>query len=96
MACVLALGACAGSGNTVDEGGGESRLSLKEGSTLEGPACSVEEPGCPEGSTCAFLDLETGPRSQCVNVQDVCDRLQCRTGQCVIQESFPVRIRCAR
>lgn len=90
--CVLAGCASAPETGAGTEGG---RLSLREGAVLEGPACSVEAPECPEGLTCASLDLETGRGSQCVRTQDICDRLQCGRGQCVILESFPVQIRCA-
>lgn len=87
VGCASAPGASAGTG--------EARLSLRNGQVLDGAPCSVEEPGCPEGFTCASLDLETGRQSLCVNPQDICERLQCARGECVMLESFPVQIRCA-
>lgn len=91
--CVLALGAC----GVVDWVDGEpSRLSLKEGRTLEGAACGVEGPACPQGLSCAVVDLDTGSRTLCVDTADVCERLSCGSGQCAILESYPVQIRCTR
>ncbi|MFP2905637.1 hypothetical protein ACLESD_11385 [Pyxidicoccus sp. 3LFB2] len=74
----------------------EVKLTLREGEVLEGPECGLEAPECPEGLMCASLDLDTGRRFQCVRVEEVCERLQCGQGQCVILESYPVQIRCAR
>lgn len=88
MACVLALGACAGSE------GPPSRLTLKQGQTLDGPDCSPNNNACPESLSCASVDLDTGSRTLCVNTQDICERLTCLSGECAILESFPSQIRC--
>lgn len=86
MACVLALGACAGEP--------PSRLSLKEGQTLDGADCSLENSACAPALTCASVDLDTGSRTLCVDTQDICERLSCISGECAILESFPVQVRC--
>jgi hypothetical protein len=88
VACALALGACDGSD------GPPSRLTLKQGQTLDGPACGVENNACPTSLSCASVDLDTGSRTLCVNTQDICERLSCLAGECAILESFPAQIRC--
>jgi len=90
MACVLALGACGGSDTP------PSRLSLKQGQTLDGPECAPQNNACPASLSCASEDLDTGSRTLCVNTQDICERLTCISGECAILESFPAQIRCTK
>ncbi|NMO20220.1 hypothetical protein HPC49_39865 [Pyxidicoccus fallax] len=71
------------------------KLALRDGAVLDGQDCGVESPTCPEGLTCASLDLDTGRKALCVDTRAVCDRLQCGRGECVVLESYPVQIRCA-
>lgn len=95
----LSVFAGCASAPTTETGAGtgteERRLSLREGEVLEGPACGLDAPECPEGLMCVALHLDTGRRFQCVRAQDICSRLQCSRGECVILESFPAQIRCA-
>ncbi|WP_164010844.1 hypothetical protein [Pyxidicoccus trucidator] len=94
MAVLCVFVGCASAPET-SAGLEESKLSLRDGAVLEGPACGLESPECPEGLTCASLDLDTGRSFQCVRAQEVCDRLQCGQGrECVILESYPAQIRC--
>jgi hypothetical protein len=91
---LFALAGCASApepSGTAEEG----RLSLRDGESLDGQECGVDAPGCPEGLTCASLDLDTGRRALCVDTRAVCERLQCGRGQCVVLESYPVQVRCA-
>ncbi|MBZ4417525.1 hypothetical protein [Myxococcus sp. RHSTA-1-4] len=73
----------------------DGKLTLRDGSVLDGQECGVEAPACPEGLTCASLDLDTGRKALCVDTRAVCERLQCARGECVVLESYPVQIRCA-
>jgi hypothetical protein len=95
MSVLWGLAGCASAPETGAAATEAQKLSLRAGEALEGPACGLESPECPEGLMCASLDLDTGRRFQCVRHQDICERLQCGRGQCVILESYPVQIRCA-
>ncbi len=98
MSVLWSLAGCASApetGGATEQKEPEARkLSLRAGEALEGPACGLESPECPEGLTCASLELDTGRRFLCVRHQDVCERLQCSQGKCVILESYPAQIRC--
>jgi hypothetical protein len=94
MAVLGVLAGCA-SAPEPSAASGDGKLSLREGEVLDGQACGVEEAPCPEGLTCASLDLDTGRRALCVDPQAVCKQLQCGRGECVVLESYPVQIRCA-
>jgi len=89
MVCVLTLGAC-GSDTPA------SRLTLKQGQTLDGPECGAQDNACPASLSCASVDLDTGSRTLCVNTQDICERLTCIGGECAMREGFPSQIRCVK
>jgi hypothetical protein len=101
---MLVLSGCATHSNTsnpeppASTGAQEpGKLDPKDERILQGPACSVDDPAvCPEGTTCASLDLTSGRRSLCVDPKAVCEQLSCATGQCVILESYPIQVRCAQ
>ena len=93
---VALLGVLAGCASAPEPapGASDGKLTLRDGEVLDGPACGVDAPTCPEGLTCASLDLNTGTQALCVDTQAVCNRLQCGRGECVVMESYPVQIRC--
>lgn len=87
LVAAFTLVACAGGGET-DEASRQSGPALEERQ-----ACSVENPGCPSGQTCATVDLGSGPETRCENLSSVCQRV-CGSRQCLLLESFPVQVRC--
>jgi hypothetical protein len=97
VVAVLALGGCVSGPSSVEPGAQQpGKLDIKDERVLQGPPCSVEDPGvCPEGTTCASLDLASGRRSLCVDPKAICEQLACASGQCVTMESYPIQVRCA-
>lgn len=101
---LLVLAGCAGRSTPSNPDGAlepaapreRGKLAVKDERLLQGAPCGVEGPGCPEGTTCAFLDLESGQRSLCVDVRAVCAGLACASGECLILESYPIQVRCSR
>jgi hypothetical protein len=95
---VITLAGCAGGSNIVNSDPTQQvGLEVKDERILTGPACSVDDPAvCPEGTTCASLDLAAGRRSICVDPKAVCEQLACASGQCVTLESYPIQVRCAQ
>jgi len=94
---VLALAGCASGPSAVEPGPpSEAKLEVKDERILQGPPCSVDDPSvCPQGTTCASLDLASGRRSLCADPKAICEQLACATGQCVTMESYPIQVRCA-
>lgn len=75
----------------------QSGLAVKDERILQGPSCGTEGPPiCPEGLTCAFLELASGRRGLCVDAQTVCAQLTCAAGECVVLESLPLQVRCSQ
>jgi hypothetical protein len=98
MACVLALAGCASGPSAVEPSPPpQPKLEVKDERILQGPPCSVDDPAvCPEGTTCASLDLASGRRSLCAEPKAICEQLACPSGQCVTMESYPIQVRCAQ
>jgi hypothetical protein len=98
MVSVLTLAGCAGGANTVEPNPTQQvRLDVTDERILQGVSCSVDDPAvCPQGTTCASLDLSAGRRSVCVDPKAVCEQLACASGQCVTLESYPIQVRCAQ
>lgn len=75
----------------------EGGLVVKDERILQGPSCGTEGPPvCPEGLTCAFLELASGRRGLCVDAGTVCEQLTCSSGECVVLESLPLQVRCSQ
>lgn len=78
-------------------GKGAGQLSLKPGESFSGAQqCGVDKAACPAGLDCVVIELEGLNDALCVDAQAVCKKLNCSSGECVMQESFPGRIVCER
>ena len=69
---------------------------LRSGESLaNAPVCDAET-ACPDGLECAYVDLVDGDdQARCVDMNTICDRLDCGDGDCLVLESYPVQIMCA-
>lgn len=96
LAGTAVMAACGDSGGDPKELVG-SKVRLKAGESLDGAQeCGVDQPQCPSGLSCVTIPLEgaVAPRALCVNEQDICEQLECTTGECALLESYPARVTC--
>jgi hypothetical protein len=98
LLCVLALGAVSACGSEPDEPRGKGRLTLRQGSSLEGlPECGVDLPVCPaENRNCVIISLNGVKQARCVDSSILCtEYLTCTGGtECAIVETLPEQAVC--
>jgi hypothetical protein len=73
-----------------------AKVRLKSGESLDGAQkCGVDLPQCPSGLSCLVVELD-GKASEalCVNERNICDRLECTSGECAVLDSYPGRVAC--
>ncbi|WP_233587783.1 hypothetical protein [Corallococcus sp. CA049B] len=90
---VMALAACGSDGE-----GGQGRLKLREGQSLDlAQECGVDLPQCPQGLSCLVLKLEGVSQARCVDDSRVCTELvSCSGGtECAILDSYPGQVACS-
>ncbi|WP_223640062.1 hypothetical protein [Corallococcus sp. EGB] len=90
---VMALVACGSDG-----GGGQGRLKLREGQSLDlAQECGVDLPQCPQGLSCLVLKLDGASKARCVDASKVCSELVSCTGgtECAILDSYPGQVACS-
>jgi hypothetical protein len=68
---------------------------VRKNSTLANAISCDFETACPDGLVCAYVSTTDGDGPVCVDLETVCDDLNCESGECLVAESYPVQIFCA-
>ena len=76
---------------------GFAAATLKTGSTLTTyGSCGIDGPACPAHTDCAVVFLDTGAVGPSCVPSNICEILACRSGNCMILESYPGQVLCGK